>query len=434
MAMPVLSPPPLAIPPLVRRNTLLLALAQTLSGMAGTIAFALGPLMVVALVDSAALVGLSVSLLNLSRVLVSYPVGKLADAAGRRPGLYLALGLATLGAVGVGAAMLVRSFAAFVAGLLVFGMGLGASHQLRVAAADMYPPSRRGEGLGYVLTGSLIGVVGGPLLVTATQAASDALGLEPLALPWLVLPLTILPGIVCVWLLRPDPRDIAARLEAYYPGYRPERPPEGAASGVSVLALLRRFPLLVGLAANFGAYGNMSTAMVVTSLVLAHHGHSLPAISFSLALHTAGMFGPSMPVGWLADRLGRRTVMLLGVGLSTAGGLLVGFGPEYWSITLGTTLVGVGWCAANVASTATIADTTAAWERGRAVGVNDTAAALGSSLVPLVVGPLIEAFGLGASGLLAAALVLGPAGLVLALREPRPGRYAQFGTATDAAR
>ena len=42
--------------------------------------------------------------------------------------------------------------------MFVFGMGMNTAQQLRVAAADMYPPSRRAEGLGYVLTGSLVGV------------------------------------------------------------------------------------------------------------------------------------------------------------------------------------------------------------------------------------------------------------------------------------
>ena len=59
----------------------------------------------------------------------------------------------------------------FVLGMLIFGLGVGAGQQLRLAAADLFPPSRRAEGLGYVLTGSLAGALGGPVLISAAESA-----------------------------------------------------------------------------------------------------------------------------------------------------------------------------------------------------------------------------------------------------------------------
>ncbi len=46
----------------------------------------------------------------------------------------------------------------------------------------------------------------------------------------------------------------------------------------------------------------MAIVMVLTSLVLAHHGHSLTAIAFSHMFHAAGMFAFTIPLGWAADR------------------------------------------------------------------------------------------------------------------------------------
>ncbi|HDZ8857862.1 TPA: MFS transporter, partial [Aeromonas dhakensis] len=40
-------------------------------------------------------------------------------------------------------------------------------------------------------------------------------------------------------------------------------------------------------------------------------------------------------VGWLSDRLGRRTILLLGCALSCGAYLLLGFGHSLWLITLG---------------------------------------------------------------------------------------------------
>jgi hypothetical protein len=49
--------------------------------------------------------------------------------------------------------------------MLLMGLGVGAGQQLRLAAADLYPAPRRAEGLGYVLTGSLVGVLGEVVLL-----------------------------------------------------------------------------------------------------------------------------------------------------------------------------------------------------------------------------------------------------------------------------
>jgi MFS family permease len=427
-------PSALRIPASIKRNTLFLALSQALIGAGMQVPYALGPLVAVALTGSAGLAGLAISVLGLSRFLVAYPLGKFADTHGRKPGLQLGLLLGLIGTVLVGLTIIGGSYPLFLGALLVFAMGLSAIYQLRVAAVDMYPPARRGLALGWVLTGTVVGVFVTPLLVAAAQAAAGPLRLDPLALPWLLIPVVILPGMVCVALVRPDPREIAAHLEDYYPGYRP---PAGraatAASTVSVRAFLRDYPTLVAIVSNFCAYGNMSVVMVVSSLALAYHGHDLTAVSMALALHSAGMFGFSLPLGWLTDRKGRRAVMLPGGALAAVGALMVVFTAEYWTITLGSFLVGVGWSAVNVAATVLITDRTRAFERGRAIGLNDTLGAIASLSVPLIVGPMAAALGLPSTGLLAMALMIAPIGLLLALREPIPGLYAPIPASGDAA-
>jgi len=413
------------VPGLIKRNTLFLALSQALIGAGMQVPYTLGPLIVVALTGSPSLSGLSISVLGLSRFVVAYPLGRIADAYGRKPGLQLGLALGLVGTVLVGLTILWSSFPAFLASLLLFSMGLSAIFQLRVAAADMYPPARRGLALGWVLTGTVVGIFVTPLLIAAGQAVATSAGLDPLALPWLFTPVVILPGMLCVALVRPDPKEIASRLEQYYPGYRPG-PARAASRGgqVSIRAFLRDYPMLVAIVSNFCAYGNMSVVMVISSLVLAHHGHDLTAISLALAVHTAGMFGFSLPLGWLIDRFGRRAVMLPGGIITTLGALMVVFTADYWSITLGTFLVGLGWSGVNVAATVLITDRTRPSERGRAIGLNDSLGAIASLVVPLIVGPLAATQGLGATGLLAMAMMVAPIGLLLALREPSPGVYA----------
>lgn len=409
--------PAYRVPPLIKRNTALFALAQSFTGAGMQFAYVLGPLMVVALTGSAALAGLSVGLIGLSRFLVSYPVGRITDAYGRKPGILLGLVLALAGALIVGLSMRFDSFTVLFAGMLVFGMGMNAAQQLRVAATDMYPPSRRAQALGYVALGSLLGLVIGPLLITGAEALAPRIGHHPLSLPWLLLPALIVAGMALVFFVRPDPKEIGMSLERYYPGYKP--PPRREAresTPFSIRGLLQSVPIRLAIVSNTAAQGNMSIVMVLTSLVLHQHGHSLSAIAFSHMFHAAGMFAFTIPLGMLADRLGRGTVMYPGVATALLGAGLVAFTQSYWLITLGTFLVGLGWAAANVAATAMIADHAPTPTRGRAIGVNDSFAGAIAVAMAVVTGPLIEWYGLPATGFVAMLVALPPLLMVAALR------------------
>ena len=401
-------PAKLRVPPLIKRNTVLVALSQSFSGAGMPLAYGIGPLMVVAVTGSASLAGLSVGLFGLSRFLVSYPVGKVTDSYGRKPGIQLGLATALVGAIVVAASVSLKSIGVLTAGLLVFGMGMAAAHQLRVAVTDMFPPSLRAEALGYVALGSIAGLAISPLLVAAAEHAAPGLGLDPLALPWLMLPVLIVAGMVLVTFIRPDPKVIGQSLGQYFPGTRSPHPVERALQSFSVMSMLRRAPIRRAIVANAAAQGNMSIVMVLTSLVLHHHGHSLTAIALSHMFHTVGMFGFTIPLGRLADRLGREQVMYPGVAIALVGAVLVTFTGAFWSVTLGTFLVGLGWAAANVASTALIADRSETAERGRAIGIGDSAAGAVTVVTALVTGPLVQWSGLPAAGIVAVLFAVVP--------------------------
>jgi len=355
---PVNRPPRTRVPPLIKRNTVLFAISQSFTGAGMQLAYGIGPLMVVGVTHSANLAGLSVALLGLSRFIVAYPTGKITDAYGRKPGIQLGLVLALIGAVTVGLSMIWHSAAGLIAGLLIFSMGMNAAQQLRVAATDMFPPHLRAQALGFVALGSMLGLVITPFMLTYSDHYAAGLGLDPLGLPWLLLPVLIIGGMIIVTFVRPDPKQIGLRLEEYYPNYvRPKRPPtEVHESTFTVGELLRNTETRLAIAANCAGQGNMSIVMVLTSLVLAHHGHTLTAIAFSHMFHSMGMFAFTIPLGRMADRYGRNIVMYPGVATTIVGAGLVTFTSGLIPVTLGTFLVGLGWAAANVSATALVAD------------------------------------------------------------------------------
>ena len=406
------------VPALIRRNTLLLSLTQALVGMGIQMTPTLGAIMVVRLLGNATLAGLATSLLNVSRFVVAYPIGWVADTYGRRTALLIGYTLGVVGSLCIGGSMIWRSFPLFVVGLLFFGLGVGAGQQMRLAAADMYPPSRRAEGIGYVLTGSLLGAFGGPLLISGAEGLAPRFDLDPIALAWLLVPFVLIPSMALVLLVRPDPREVAANLRRYYPDEAVEAPTSGRSiSGRGIQAWVAHYPLRVAFAANFAAQGTMTLMMAMTSLALDHHGHGLPMISLSVAIHVVGMFGLSIPLGRLTDQIGQRNVMLLGSLISAVGSCFVSLTPEYHLITIGTFLVGLGWSCINVASSALIADVVAPGDRGRAIGLSDTFSVAGSVLLPLAGGPLVEYAGLPSLALVGIALMTIPIVMLLRLRN-----------------
>jgi MFS family permease len=405
------------IPPLIKRNMALFALSQSFTGAGMQFVYGLGPLMIISVSGSADLAGLSVALIGLSRFLVSYPIGQITDRFGRKPGILLGLSLALVGTLVVGGGMDVRSLWLLVVGMLIFGMGMNAAQQMRVGATDMFPPQLRGQALGYVALGAMAGLVLSPLLVGISERLAQTSGSDPMVLPWLMLPALIVIGMGLVYFVRPDPKEIGMNLAKYYPGYKeaPRAPGQGAAD-FSMRGLLRHLPTRLAIATNAAAQGNMSIVMVLTSLVLAHHGHSLTMIATSHLFHSMGMFAFTIPIGKLADRIGRERVMYPGVALTILGAALVAFTSGYVLITLGTFLVGIGWAAANVASTALLADEVETGARGRAIGTNDSCAGGVSLVLSLITGPLISHYGLPAAGLFAAIVAAVPLLMYLAAR------------------
>jgi MFS family permease len=397
------------VPTLIKRNTLFFALSQSFIGIGTQLGYGMGPLMVVSLTGSASLAGLTVGLFGISRFLVSYPVGKITDTYGRKPGIQLGLGLTMIGTLVVGISMLLHGIVGLIVGMLIFGMGFNAAQQLRVAATDMYPPRLRALALGFVAAGAMLGLLIAPVLMWLSEIIAAPYGLEAIALPWLMVPTLLLVGMVLVTFVHPDPREIGMNLERYYPDYVP--PPKQARGDTpedfSIRKLLRHTPTRLAIVSNCAGQGNMAIVMVLTSLVLAHHGHGLTAIALSHMFHAIGMFGFTVPIGRLADRIGRERVMYPGVAMTLVGAIFVTFG-SYWAVTVGTFLVGLGWAAANVASTALIADLTETVHRGRAIGVSDSGAGIMTLLAAVVTGPLVECTSLPAAGFAAAAVASVP--------------------------
>jgi MFS family permease len=185
-----------------------------------------------------------------------------------------------------------------------------------------------------------------------------------IALAWLMVPLLILPSFWLVSSIQPDPKQMALELGHYYPPWALSTTP--SSGGLERKGLSRVWVATILSAVT--VQGQMIMMMAMTALALKALNCSLSQISFSVALHVMGMFAFSWPIGRLADRLGRKPLIVAGLGVAGLGALLVGMGEGYWVITAGTFLVGLGWSGAFLSANAMLADITPPTGRGRAMG------------------------------------------------------------------
>jgi MFS family permease len=394
---------------LVRRNTVLLMVAQAAVLACGAVWFTLAVVAVVDLTGRERWAGIQLACFSLCAAGAALAVGRLMDRVGRRPGLVIGHVLLGLGGAVGGLAVAVESTLGLFAATVLFGSGMGAALLGRVAAADMYPSERRGRVVGVVVSAGTAGAIAGAPLVAAIERTT---GSE--LLPWLMIPMFAAIGVASVLLLRPDPLALAVDAAGVH---------RSDASGRPLGALLRLPPFRAAIAAIGVAQTAMVAVMGVAPIAIDEHGGGALAIAVVISFHIAGMYALGPAIGVALDRHGRRPGLLVGAGLSATGAVLGSFAHEVTFVAVGMFLVGLGWAACYLGATAVISDLTTAEERGGAIGVTDLFTSAAAALGALSGGFVLESAGLGIVGVVMACLMIPVVLLVLPLREPVPGRW-----------
>jgi MFS family permease len=142
-----------------------------------------GGIIAVRLTGARGLGGAMFAVLMLSTATGAWQAGRWMDRAGRRPALATAFVVAAVGALLVGASLVVRSFALALLGSAVMGYGTGVGQLARLAAADMYPVRQRAKAVSYVLMGAAVGTIIGPMATAALEKWATATGVNPIAAP-----------------------------------------------------------------------------------------------------------------------------------------------------------------------------------------------------------------------------------------------------------
>lgn len=157
-------------------------------------------------------------------------------------------------------------------------------------------------------------------------------------------------------------------------------------------------------------------------------GVGLAAIGVALSAFALARVVLNTPLGLLADRRGRRPLLVFGPVLVSAGMLGSALAPSLVVLSLWRLVAGAGSAMYMTGAMIYIADIAAPDQRARYIGTNQAALGLGVAIGPAVGGFLADRYGLRAPFYLVAVSAL-VAGLYAALRlsETRPDHLAVSG-------
>ncbi|MFJ6197134.1 MFS transporter [Micromonospora sp. NPDC092111] len=413
------------VAPIQRRTLRLLFATQIVGGVGVTIGISVGALLA-ARVAGTAVAGLAQSCGVVGAALLAVPVTRIMTGYGRRPGLVLAYLTGAVGGLLVVLAAVTGQVPLLFLGMLLFGGGTAANLQARYTAVDLAEPARRGRQLSLIVWATTIGAVAAPNFAALADGVTRGWGLPPLAGPFAFSAVAFtVAAVVLLVLLRPDPLLTARRLAAAdaAPADADASPAARRAGLRAAWRVVRERPAArLGIAAVAVGHLVMVAVMAMTPVRLGE-SHSdadvLRVVGIVLSLHIAGMYALSPVVGWLTDRLGRRAVILGGVGTLLLACAVAGTAGHHTPrLSAGLALLGLGWSATMVAGSTLLSESVPAGVRPSVQGLSDLTMGLAGAGAAAASGFVVRVAGYPALTLLAAIAVV-PL-VALALRPVPP--------------
>ena len=325
--------------PLQLHTLRVLASAQVVNGIGVTSTIAAGSLLVNSMAHNDSVAGLAQTMLVLGAAFMAIPLARLTAIGGRRRALLSGYSVAMVGALVVVVAGSQHWLVPTLAGILLLGAASASSYQARFAAIDLATPETKSRDLSLVVWGSTVGSVVGPNLLAPAGQLATALSLPKLTGPYVIAATAVGISVVIVGLfLRPDPYLVAREYAGVATSDRP-------ALRATLRHITQRPDALLGATAISFGHLAMIAVMVMTPVHMKHMDLSLTIIGLVISIHVLGMFAFSPVVGMLADRIGPRRVVQIGVVALLLATGVAGTAPEMGTsqLMVGLFLLGLGW-------------------------------------------------------------------------------------------
>ena len=348
--------------------------------------------------------GIPTAVYLLAGAFSAYMWGYVYDAIGRRKGLSTGLIAGVIGSGIAFYAIAIHSFLLFLGGLMLMGTANSAVLLGRFAAAEVSKPEHRGRAISNVVIGGTVGSVIGPFVAGPSGLLVSSWGVDELAGAYLIAAFLFAFGALIVFFgLRPDPREIGKQVAEKFPETK-----NNSGQVRSVLEIFRQPAAMVAVTSMVLGQVVMVLVMVITSLHMRGHDHSLTDISAVVASHTFGMYAFSIISGRLADRWGRGVVILIGSSTLVVACIAATISPDVLPLGVALFLLGLGWNFCFVGGSTLLADQLSPLECARTQGFNDLLVGLASAFGSLESGFVFTSLGYNMMAYVSAVVALVP--------------------------
>jgi len=353
---------------------------------------------------SASAVGIAVAVYGFARFAVTLPGGQLSDLLGRRPVLAIGGLVSAAGSFWCGEA---SSFVEFNIARIVAGAGAGIILTTgQIVLADISAPNRRGRNIATYQAAFLLGLSVGPF------PGGLIAGSYGLAAPFLVTGAASLVVTVVAWFLVSETR--------------PAKPHVTTSNAAGQLPFIRQMLtllahrgfLLVSLISLMNAVVRTGGLFaLIPLLVTATLGLSVAEIGFGLTLSSVCGFAAAYPGGWLADRLGRKAVIVPSTLLTGLSMVLFCYAPSYGWFVAASVIWGIATAISSSAPAAYAADSAPPGMTAAAMSAYRMMADAGYVIGPPALGLLAD-ISSPASAIIVASAVLISIGAMFAFAAP----------------
>jgi MFS transporter, DHA1 family, multidrug resistance protein len=358
----------------------------------------------------ASAIGMAVAAYGLARFVLAVPTGQLSDWLGRRP--TLAIG-GLVSAIGNLCCAWASAYPEFVVARFVAGAGAGLILTTgQVVLADISSPAHRGRSIA-IYQGTFLFAVGIGPFPGGLLAEHFGLGA-----PFVAYGVASLLAAVVAWFAVSETRDLwraAAMPET------PSRPP--LARQLRLLAGKIGFVLVSLISLMNAVVRTGGLFVIVPMLATALLGLSVGAIGFALMLGSICGLLAAYPAGWLADRFGRKVVIVPATLMTATSMALFCAAPTYGWFIAASIVWSVASSVGGAAPATYAADSAPLGMNATAMSAYRMTADAGYVIGPLVLGLIADLYGPVIS-LLSAAFLLLLVGALFALLAPEthPGR------------
>jgi MFS transporter, DHA1 family, multidrug resistance protein len=340
---------------------------------------------------SASAIGMAIAAYGLARFASAIPSGQISDQLGRRPSLAIGGLISGIGNLWCAAA---TSYPEFIVARFVAGFGAGLILTTgQVVLADISTPERRGR---------MIGIYQGTFLL------AERFGL---AAPFVANGVLSLAVMVIAWFAVAETRELSAN-----------QPAKDAAPRLPFAAQMRLLNgrigfVLVSLISLLNAVVRTGGLFALIPLIATTKlGLSVGSIGFAMMLGGVAGLLTSYPAGWLADRFGRKAVIVPATLITGASMLLFCVATSYAGFIAACLVWSIASSVGGSAPTAYAADSAPPGMNAAAISTYRLTADAGYVIGPLALGLIADCYGpVTAIGISAALLaVVGVAFAVLA--------------------